>query len=70
MCCKAYLDGADFSWRSIETNSLCHLLNGDLFRLAAFLVRLIEKGDLGAGDECLSIDGVARMDEDARLMRE
>ena len=70
MCCKAYLDGAHLSWRFIKTNSLCHLLNDDLFRLAAFLVRLVEKGDLGAEDERLSIDGVARVDENTRTICE
>ena len=63
---KAYLDGAHLSHRFIKLSSLCHFLNDDLFGLAAFVVRLIEKGDLGAGDKCLSVDGVTRMDEDTR----
>ena len=64
VCCKTYLDGTHLSWRFIKSNSLCHLLNNDLFRLTAFLVRFIEKGDLRANDEWLSINSIARVDED------
>lgn len=67
-CYGAYLDCAYLSWSLVEQNSLCHLLDDNFFRLAAFLVSLIDEGDLGARDQCLLIGDVTRMDKYARAL--
>lgn len=68
-CCKAYLHCAHLSWHLIQCHRLCQLLDSNVFRFAAFLVSLICKRDLRARDQCLSVDGVAGVDEDARVVR-
>lgn len=65
-CCEAYHDFAHFSRPFVPRNNFCHFLNSDLSCFPAFLIRLIDKGDLGARDRGLSIDGITRMDEDPR----
>lgn len=61
---EAYLDCAHLSWPFVQHNGLRYLFDSDLFGLATLLVGLIDEGDLGSGDQRLSIRDVTRVDKD------